>query len=94
MSNEEEEEQLVRQGENAETLLGIKAFSETIDRMVQQTFQNFVNSKPEETEVRERTYAHYRALVDIVSTLQQQTTVKNEILTKQYHDRDNNEEGE
>ncbi len=87
-----EEEQLIRQGENAENLLGIEAFSETIDKMVHQTFQNFVNSKSEETEVRERTYAHYRALVDIVQTLQQQVSVKNEILAK--YERDNNKEGE
>ena len=87
-----EEEQLIHQGENAENLLGIEAFSETIDKMVHHTFQNFVNSKPEETEVRERTYAHYRALVDIVQTLQQQVSVKNEILAK--YERDNNKEGE
>jgi hypothetical protein len=90
MSNEEE--QLIRHGEASEQILGTEAFSGTIDRMVQSTFQAFVNSKPEDTEARERSYAHYRALVDIVSTLQQQVSVKNEIIAK--NDRDNNEEVE
>lgn len=87
-----EEEQMIRQGDNAEMLLGIKAFSETVDNMVHQSFQNFVNSKPEETSVRERAYSHYRALVDIVSTLQQQVSIRNEINAK--NERDNNEEVE
>ena len=87
-----EEEQMIVKGEAAEVLLGTEAFSNTIDQMVQGTFQTFVNSKPEDTEARERSYAHYRALVDIVSTLQQQVSVKNEIIAK--NDRDNNEEVE
>ncbi len=87
-----EEEQMIVKGEAAEVLLGTEAFSNTIDQMVQGTFQTFVNSKPEQTEGRERAYNHYRALVDIVSTLQQQVSVKNEIIAK--NDRDNNEEVE
>jgi len=87
-----EEEQMIRQGDNAEMLLGIEAFSETVDNMVHQSFQNFVNSKPEETSARERAYSHYRALVDIVSTLQQQVSIRNEINAK--NERDNNEEVE
>ena len=87
-----EEEQMIKRGENAEMLLGTETFTDTINTMVESTFQAFCNTKPDETETRERTYNHYRALVDIVSTLQQQVSVKNEIIAK--NDRDNNEEVE
>mgnify|MGYP003627932219 FL=1 len=87
-----EEEQLVRQGNNAEALLGTDAFSETIDAMVHSSFQTFVNSKHADTADREQAYGQYRALVDLVSTLQQQVSVKNEIT--ELNNRDNNEEVE
>lgn len=77
-----EEEQMIVKGEAAEVLLGTEAFTNTIDQMVQGTFQTFMNSKPEHTEDRERAYSHYRALVDIVSTLREQVSVKDEIITK------------
>lgn len=87
-----EEEQMIKRGDNAEVLLGTDAFTDTINTMVESTFQAFCNTKPDETETRERTYSHYRALVDIVSTLQQQVSVRNEINAK--NERDNNEEVE
>ena len=65
---EEKEEQLVVAGNQAEKLLGTEIFTGTINAMVDGAFQAFANSKPEEADVRERTYHHYRALVDIVST--------------------------
>ena len=85
-----EEEQMIKRGENAEMLLGTETFTDTINTMVESTFQAFCNTKPDETETRERTYNHYRALVDIVSTLQQQVSVKNEIITKN-EERNNSE---
>ncbi len=88
-----EEELMISKGEAADVLLNTDAFSNTIDQMVQGTFQTFVNSKPEDTEVRERAYSHYRALVDIVSTLRQQVSVKDEIITKNA-ERNNSEEVE
>ena len=65
------EEQLCRLGDEAEVLLKTPAFDATINQLVDTSFQAFVNSKPEDTQSRERSYNHYRALVDIVSTLQQ-----------------------
>ena len=84
---------MISKGEAADVLLNTDAFSNTIDQMVQGTFQTFVNSKPEDTEVRERAYSHYSALVDIVSTLRQQVSVKDEIITKNA-ERNNSEEVE
>ena len=87
-----EEEQMIVKGEAAEVLLGTDAFSNTIDQMVQGTFQTFMNSKPEHTEDRERAYSHYRALVDIVSTLQQRVSVRDEIQAKVAANDNNNQE--
>jgi hypothetical protein len=72
-------DELVRMGSEAEHLLDNPAFNNTINNLVDQAFQAFCNSKPEETKDRERSYHHYRALVDIVSTLQQRVSVRDQI---------------
>ena len=90
MQQTENELQMIKDGEDAEVLLGSDTFNSTINNLVDQAFQNFVNSKPEQKEVRELSYNHYRALVEIVSTLQQRVAVKDQI--KANAD-DNNQEG-
>ena len=90
---EDQEEQLVRMGEEAEVLLATEAFSSTVNQLVDASFQNFSNSTPDENEKREAAYHHYRALVDIVSTLRQRVQVKDEIVTKKADDDNNQEEG-
>ena len=89
MEKMEKEEQLITLGDQAEVLLKQEVFNKTINQLVEGTFQSFVNSKPEEADVRDKTYAHYRALVDIVNTLQQRVTVRDEINKK---NSDNNKE--
>jgi hypothetical protein len=76
------EEQLVQDGEAAEAVLSQPAFNEVINSLVERTFATFVNTKPEEGQERERQYSHYRALVDVVDTLKQQVSIKEEILAK------------
>ena len=83
------EEQLCSLGDEAEVLLKTDAFNSTVNNLVDASFQAFVNSKIEDTQGRERSYAHYRALVDIVSTLQQRVAVRDEIILKAD---DNNQE--
>lgn len=90
---EDQEEQLVRMGEEAEVLLNTEAFSSTVNQLVDASFQNFTNSAPAESEKREQAYQHYRALVDIVSTLRQRVSVKDEIVSKLNDDDNNQEEG-
>tara|TARA_Y100001963_G_C6502290_1_gene318407 strand:- start:256 stop:519 length:264 start_codon:yes stop_codon:yes gene_type:complete len=85
----EKEEQLITLGDQAEDLLKQEVFNKTVNQLVEGTFQAFVNSKPEETNARDKAYAHYRALVDIVNTLQQRVTVRDEINKK---NSDNNKE--
>lgn len=88
MSNEQE---LITIGEGSEQLLKSEAFTVTVNSLVDASFQTFANSKPEEMEKRENAYHHYRALVDIVNTLQQRVAVKDEIVAKA-EDNSNQEE--
>lgn len=89
---EEQEEQLYHSGEEAEFILNHNAFSSTINSLVDASFATFTNTKPGELEQREAAYHNYRALIDIVSTLQQRVQVKNEIMMK--HEDDNNQKGD
>ena len=81
-SAQADETKLIQMGEEAETLLGHEAFNSVVNNLVDLTFQGFVNTKPDEEKMRERHYSHYRALVDIVNTLQQRVSVKDEVLAK------------
>lgn len=74
-----QEEQLVLQGDDAEFLLNNEAFKTTIESLVELSFQAFCMSEPENTNGRERTYAHYRALCELVDTLKQRVSVRDEI---------------
>ena len=89
---EDQEERLVQMGNAAEVLLDTEAFSTTINQLVDASFQSFSNSAAGEVEKREQAYHHYRALVDIVSTLKQRVQIKDEIITKANDD--NNQTGE
>ena len=75
-----EQEILVEQGEQAETLLANPVFSSVVNELVDQAFQSFVNSQPQEADKREQSYRHYRALVDVVSTLKQRVAVRDGIV--------------
>jgi hypothetical protein len=90
---EEKEEQLCRMGDEAEAVLKADAFNATVNQLVDASFQAFCNSKPEDADARERSYSHYRALVDIVNTLQQRVAIRDEINAKTAHNDNNNQEG-
>ena len=89
---EDQQMKLVEEGIAAEKLLAAEAFNSTVNQLVDAAFQAFANSKPEETEARERSYRHYRALVDIVGTLQQRVQIKTEIEASENADDNNQEE--
>ena len=88
---EEQEDKLVQMGDDAEQLLSSEAFTNTINSLVDASFQTFGNTKPEEQDKREMSYHHYRALIDIVSNLQQRVSVKDEIMNRVD---DNNQKGD
>lgn len=86
------EETLINLGNEAEQLVNSEVFNKTINRMVEGSFQAFVNSKPEETKARDKSYDHYRALVDIVNTLRHDVQVRDEIIAKNEQDNNSQEE--
>tara|TARA_B100000035_G_C21017844_1_gene562765 strand:- start:1180 stop:1440 length:261 start_codon:yes stop_codon:yes gene_type:complete len=83
-----DEQELINHGNDAEALMKSEPFNRVVNKLVEQTFQNFVNSTPEQSKERSIYYYHYRALVDVVNTLKQQVSVRDEVLAK----RDNSEE--
>lgn len=81
---------LIEQGDEAAALLKHDIFTKTVNQLVETTFQNFVNSEPDRPEKRENAYHHYRALVDIVNTLQQRVAVRDGILERAESDNSDN----
>jgi hypothetical protein len=81
------DETLMTMGDDAERLLKDDAFINIINSLVENTFSQFVNTKPEEKEMRDQIYAQYRGLTDIMGTLNQRVSVRNQIV-----ERDSNEE--
>jgi hypothetical protein len=79
---EKQQDELIKIGDDCEILLKSEPFTRVINALTEGSFQRFVNSKPEEKEERDHTYYHYRALVDVVNTLRQQVSVRDEIITK------------
>lgn len=77
-----EEQKLMALGDDAEQLLATDAFNRVVDSMVEATFQTFVNTQYPEKEKRETAHAHYKALVDIIETLRQRVSVRDEISAK------------
>ena len=77
-----EEEQLLLMGNDADALLKQEGFMSVVNNLVENTFQSFVNSKPDESEIRETLYHQYRALIMIMETLQQRVNVRDQIIEK------------
>ena len=84
---EEQQETLVRLGEEAEVLLDSQAFSSTVNNLVDTSFQT---SRTRLRTRRERCYAHYRALVDIVDATPARRC-EDEIVSKSADADDNNQ---
>ena len=78
----QDEDALYEQGNQAEELLKNNTFNSIVNSLVEEAFQGFVNSKPEEADQREQSYFHYRGLVGVVHTLKQRVAIRDEILTK------------
>tara|TARA_Y100000996_G_scaffold414098_1_gene404057 strand:- start:3102 stop:3368 length:267 start_codon:yes stop_codon:yes gene_type:complete len=74
-----QEEQMIQHGDEAEQILGSSAFSATVNELVDEAFKAFVNTEPHETEKREETYRHYRALVDVVNHFKHKVAVRDSI---------------
>ena len=58
------------------------AFNNIVNTLVEETFQQFVNTGAEDASKREQIYNKYRALVDIVHTLQQRVAVRDQMMSE------------
>lgn len=76
------EEQLIALGTDAETLLSTEAFNRVMNTMVDAVIQVFLSSEPDEEAKRHAAHIQYRALVEIISTLRQQVSVREQIEAK------------
>lgn len=76
------EETLISLGDEADALLKNNTFNRVVNNLVEDTFSQYCNSKPDEQSSREQTYFHYRALVGIVHTLQERVAVRDGIMDK------------
>ena len=74
-----QEEQMIQQGDEAEQILGSSTFQVTVNELVDESFKAFVNSEPHDTEKREQSYRHYRALVDVVNHFKHKVAVRDSI---------------
>jgi len=82
------EDRLIELGDAAEHLLASEPFNLVVNGLVDSAFQRFANSPPGDKEGRETTYCHYRALVEVVNSLKQAVSIRDEALAK----RDTSEE--
>ena len=87
-----EQEELIQSGEDCELVLKSESFNRVVNSLVEQSFQKFVNSQPDQKVEREAAYNHYRALVDVVNTLKQNVSVKEEIIAKSEDDNSQEEQ--
>ena len=86
------EEELVAQGDEAEALLASTAFNACVNTLVEGTFTTYVNSDPLDDSVRENTYRHYRAIVDVANTLKHWVSIRDEINERTIDNDDNRKE--
>ena len=94
MYRTDEQERLIKQGDDAEALLSTPAFQNVLNALVEGTFQQFVNTKPDESSARENLYNHYRALVDVANTLKQHCAIRDQIMESTNKEGDSSQEEE
>lgn len=79
---ENNDQQMIDQGNNAEELINSAAFKETFAIAQSGTIQHWMTSKPEEEAQRTSAYYMMRGFQDIAGLLQQQIQIRDQILDK------------
>jgi|TARA_B110000908_G_C9983900_1_gene326728 hypothetical protein len=74
-----EQESMLYLGNASEETLKGDAFNTVVNDLIESTFSAFVNSDPGENEKRTVAYYQYRALREVVDTLKQNVSVRDEI---------------
>lgn len=78
----EEEEQMIALGDASEAILGQNVFATVVNHLAETYFQSFISTRPEDSEKREGVYAQYKALQDVIGTLRQFQSVRDQIAAK------------
>lgn len=79
---QENEQQLIEQGNAAEELINNQAFNDTFAIVQNGAIQHWMSSKPEEAEQRNTAYYLIRGLNDMAAVLKQQMQIRDQILDK------------
>ncbi len=87
-----QEEQLIELGNQSEQLLQSSAFTSIVNHLIDQSFQGFVTSKPEDEDSRTAVYYQYQALREIVDTMKQRVAIRDEIKNRDESDNRSTEE--
>lgn len=74
-----QEEQMLHLGNASEDTLKSESFNAVVNHLIESTFNTFVNTDPSECEKRTVAYYQYRALRDVIDTMQQNVSVRDEI---------------
>lgn len=74
-----QEEQLIEIGNQSEQLLQSEVFTSIVNHLIDQSFQGFVMSKPEDEDSRTAVYYQYQALREIIDTMKQRVAIRDEI---------------
>lgn len=77
------EEKLIEIGNAAEKFINEDHFKTLVPMLVDSAVNAFMQSKPEEAEKRTEAYYFYQALNNLVGTLNQQVSVRDNILNKE-----------
>ena len=76
------EEQMVVMGNDAEQFLNSTVFTSVVNSLIEQSFNGYVNSAPQDIDQRNAVYYQYQALREIVDTIKQRVAIRDEIESK------------
>jgi hypothetical protein len=77
-----DEEKMIHLGTASEEILRSDSFNTVVNTLVENSFNSFVSTAPDETEKRTAVYYQYRALRDVIDTMHQMVSVRDEIRSK------------
>jgi hypothetical protein len=76
------DEEIINAGNECESLLNNETFTKVMNNLIDGAVRNFLTSETDAGDKREAAYAATRAINDIVSTLNHQVTVRDQLLQK------------
>ena len=74
------DQQIIEQGSQAETLLSSDAFTKTVRGLLDNYVSVFFSTEPLQTDERQAAFFGARAMNEIINTLNQQVSMKDQIL--------------